>query len=153
MPIYVAKSRGEIDDRQGQKDRDGARVLVLGVTFKENHPDIRNSKVIGIVRESLKSLAAMWRFGIRGADPKEVQREYGLSLTEPSGHYDAIVLAVAHREFANLDIASMQNGPRDCVRCKRCLTARNGGMEGSEYESARHGNCGIHRLPCSKAPS
>ena len=55
-----------------------------------------------------------------------MQHEYGLSLTEPSGHYDAIVLAVAHRQFANLDMASMQNGhaivfdvkgilPRDAV--------------------------------------
>ncbi|HPN03992.1 MAG TPA: nucleotide sugar dehydrogenase, partial [Rectinema sp.] len=108
MPIYVANRVVKLMIGKGQKI-DGARVLVLGVTFKENCPDIRNSKVVGIVRE-LKEFGCNVEIWDPWADPKEVQHEYGLSLTEPSGHYDAIVLAVAHREFANLDIASMQNG-------------------------------------------
>jgi len=108
MPIYVANRVVKLMIGKGQKI-DGARVLVLGITFKENCPDIRNSKVVGIVRE-LKEFGCNVEIWDPWADPKEVQHEYGLFLTEPSGHYDAIVLAVAHREFANLDIASMQNG-------------------------------------------
>jgi len=108
MPIYVANRVVKLMIGKGQKI-DGARVLVLGVTFKENCPDIRNSKVVGIVRE-LKEFGCNVEIWDPWADPKEVQHEYELNLTEPSGHYDAIVLAVAHQEFANLDIASMQNG-------------------------------------------
>ena len=78
----------------------GSRVLVLGLTFKENCPDIRNSRVIDMIRE-------FEAHGVRvdvhdpWADVEEVAREYNIPLvTEPaSGVYDAVVLAVAHRQF------------------------------------------------------
>lgn len=79
----------------------GARVLVLGLTFKENTPDLRNSRVVDILKELAEyditvDVHDPW------ADPAEALGEYGVELVaapEP-GVYDAIVLAVAHREFA-----------------------------------------------------
>jgi UDP-N-acetyl-D-galactosamine dehydrogenase len=107
MPLYIANRVVKLMIGKGQKI-DGARVLMLGITFKENCPDIRNSKVIGIVRE-LEEFGCTVEIWDPWADAEEVQHEYGLSLSKPSGHYDAVVLAVAHRQFANIDIASMQN--------------------------------------------
>ncbi|WP_448518571.1 nucleotide sugar dehydrogenase [Rhodoflexus sp.] len=83
-----------------------AKVLVLGVTFKENCPDIRNSRVIDVIRE-LEEFGAVVAVHDPWADPAEVQHEYGIQLTaQPTGTYDAIVLAVAHREFLALDISA-----------------------------------------------
>jgi len=85
------------------KSPSGARVLVMGITFKENVTDIRNSKVVDVVSE-------MTDFGVKvdvidpGADPAEVKHEYGLDLSkEPSGKYDAIILAVSHTAYLDLD--------------------------------------------------
>ncbi len=108
MPLYVANRVVKLMIGKGQTI-DGARVLVLGITFKENCPDIRNSKVVGIVRE-LEEFGCKVEIWDPCADTKEVQHEYGLSLSKPSGCYDAIVLAVAHRQFVDIDITSMQNG-------------------------------------------
>ncbi|MEE4258083.1 MAG: Vi polysaccharide biosynthesis UDP-N-acetylglucosamine C-6 dehydrogenase TviB [Bacteroidales bacterium] len=91
----------------------GSKALVLGITFKENCPDIRNSRVIDIISE-------LTEFGIEvdtydpWADPKEVWDEYGIKLVgkdqlETNGSYDAIVLAVAHEKFNELDIGRMKN--------------------------------------------
>jgi UDP-N-acetyl-D-glucosamine/UDP-N-acetyl-D-galactosamine dehydrogenase len=89
----------------------GARALVLGITFKENCPDIRNSKVVDVVRE-------LQKFGTRvdiydpWADPTECRHEYGLRLMRKiDGHgkgYDAAVIAVAHREFRELGSAGVR---------------------------------------------
>lgn len=81
-----------------------ARVLIMGVTFKEDVSDIRNSKVVDIYNE-LKS------FGVGtvdvfdpNADAQEVQHEYGFATVgQPTGHYDAIVAAVSHRQFVCYD--------------------------------------------------
>ncbi|MDD3567882.1 MAG: nucleotide sugar dehydrogenase [Bacteroidales bacterium] len=81
-----------------------ARVLVMGVTFKENVSDIRNSKVVDIINE-LKS------YGVKNidavdpyADAEEVMHEYGYTLCkEPTGKYDAIVVAVNHKQYLTLD--------------------------------------------------
>lgn len=81
----------------------GARVLVMGLTFKENCPDIRNTRVVDIVRE-------LQRFGMKvdvldpWADPEETRHEYGLTpvRTARKGAYDAIVLAVAHQQFRTM---------------------------------------------------
>ncbi|WP_296643752.1 Vi polysaccharide biosynthesis UDP-N-acetylglucosamine C-6 dehydrogenase TviB [Roseinatronobacter sp.] len=86
-----------------------ARVLVMGLTFKENCPDIRNTKVVDIIRELLD-------YGVQvdvhdpWADPAEAQVEYGLSLVEtpaPS-QYDGIVLAVAHDDFRALGVTGIR---------------------------------------------
>lgn len=84
------------------KNLKGARVLVMGATFKENVSDIRNSKVSDVIRE-LESYAVTVDVIDAYADPKEVHEEYGFHLIpEPKGPYDAIVLAVSHKEYINL---------------------------------------------------
>jgi UDP-N-acetyl-D-galactosamine dehydrogenase len=80
----------------------GARVLVLGLTFKENCPDLRNTRVIDVITE-LKDYGLTIDVHDPWADAACAQHEYGLELTAPPSHtYDAIVLAVAHREFKAL---------------------------------------------------
>lgn len=81
----------------------GARALVLGITFKENCPDIRNSKVVDVVRELQKNGAEVDIYD-PWADNAEVKHEYGLKVIrnlEPR-RYDAAVVAVAHKEFRDL---------------------------------------------------
>ncbi len=78
----------------------GARILILGVTFKEDCPDLRNTRVTDIVDE-LRSYHAAVEVHDPWADPEEARREYGIELIrdpEP-GAYDAVVLAVSHRQF------------------------------------------------------
>ncbi|GIT98139.1 Vi polysaccharide biosynthesis UDP-N-acetylglucosamine C-6 dehydrogenase TviB [Sulfurovum sp. TSL1] len=88
----------------------GAKVLVLGITFKENCPDIRNSRVIDVIRE-LQEFGTTVEVYDPWADPEEVKREYGLDLIDSlNSTYDAIVLAVAHDKFDALDIEAIRNG-------------------------------------------
>jgi len=84
-----------------------SKVLVLGITFKENVKDIRNSKVIDIISE-LKSFAIHTDVHDPVADPDDVHEEYGINLTlQPSAKsYDAVILAVPHREFADNNAVS-----------------------------------------------
>lgn len=87
----------------------GADVLMLGVTFKENCPDVRNTKIVDVI-------AALEDYGVTvktfdpWANPAEVQHEYGiLSTTElPSEKFDAIVLGVAHKEFLQINLESLK---------------------------------------------
>jgi UDP-N-acetyl-D-glucosamine/UDP-N-acetyl-D-galactosamine dehydrogenase len=82
-----------------------ADILVLGITFKENCPDIRNSRVVDVVRE-LASFGTRVDVYDPQADPKEVEHEYGLHLvSSPKKKYHALVLAVSHQEFATLDLS------------------------------------------------
>ncbi len=86
----------------------GARVLVLGITFKENCPDLRNSKVIDVIKE-------LKEFGIEvdvfdpQASKEEVQHEYDLELISDFNidTYEAIILAVSHKEFLTLNLSSL----------------------------------------------
>jgi UDP-N-acetyl-D-glucosamine/UDP-N-acetyl-D-galactosamine dehydrogenase len=82
---------------------EGARVLVMGLTFKENCPDLRNSRVVDIIRE-LNDYNARVDIYDPWANAEEAQQAYGLSLVQrpERGAYDAIVLAVAHHEFREL---------------------------------------------------
>lgn len=79
----------------------GARILVMGLTFKENCPDLRNTRVIDVVRE-LRDFGAEVDVCDPWVDPEEAREEFGLTLiAEPAaGTYDAIIVAVAHRQFA-----------------------------------------------------
>ena len=81
----------------------GARVLMLGITFKENCPDIRNSKVVDVVRELQKQGAQVDIYD-PWASSSECAHEYGLRTirTLKPGRYDAAVIAVAHRQFREL---------------------------------------------------
>ena len=85
-----------------------AKVLILGITFKENCPDIRNSRVIDVVKE-LKEFGCNVDVYDSWADKNEVLREYNLNLIENLNlnNYDAVVLAVAHDEFKNLDFSNL----------------------------------------------
>jgi UDP-N-acetyl-D-galactosamine dehydrogenase len=83
----------------------GSRVLVLGLTFKENCPDVRNTKVADVVRE-LKSFGCKVDVHDPWASSAEAEHEYGISLIEKpeAGRYDAIVVAVAHKEYVELGV-------------------------------------------------
>jgi UDP-N-acetyl-D-galactosamine dehydrogenase len=81
----------------------GARVLMLGLTFKENCPDVRNTKVADVVRE-LQSFHCKVDVHDPWVDAAEAQHEYGIAMTRTpeAGSYDAIVIAVAHHQFVAL---------------------------------------------------
>jgi len=88
----------------------GADVLMLGVTFKENCPDVRNTKIVDVI-------TALEDYGIKvttfdpWANPAEVKHEYGIDslVALPSAKYDAIVLGVAHKEFLTIDFDIIKN--------------------------------------------
>ena len=85
-----------------------SNILMLGITFKENCPDIRNSKVVDVIRE-LQSFGTTVEVYDPQADAEEVKHEYGLSLiSKPNKKYHAIVLAVSHEEFKSLDWNSIK---------------------------------------------
>ena len=95
----------------------GSKVLVLGFTFKENCPDTRNTKVVDIIDE-LKDFGV----DVDVYDPyalrDEVKEEYGVQLLEQISDikkYAAIILAVAHDEFLNLDIRSLLSSEKGVV--------------------------------------
>ena len=81
---------------------EGARVLVMGLAFKENCPDLRNTRVIDII-QPLAGEGARVEVWDPWIDAEEARREYGLELiAQPAGAYDAVVLAVAHEQFTAL---------------------------------------------------
>lgn len=95
----------------------GARVLVLGLAFKENCPDLRNTHVVDILAQ-LRGYGVSVDVWDPWADPDDARREYGLELvdTPPRASYDALVLAVAHREFLDLGASGMRAfGKSGCV--------------------------------------
>ena len=88
-----------------------AKCLVLGFTFKENCPDVRNTKVIDIVTE-LRSYHIEPIVYDPWANPTEVVHEYGIEVVNelPVGQFAAVILAVAHKEFADINIKGLING-------------------------------------------
>ena len=116
MGIYVAQQVAQLMIARRIQVRD-ARILVLGLTFKENCPDVRNSKVVDVVRE-------LGKYGARvdvydpWADAEEAQHEYGLKPVRrlKPGTYDAIVVGVAHDQFRQMGIAKIRElGKRNHV--------------------------------------
>ncbi len=94
-----------------------ARILIMGLTFKENCPDLRNTRVVDIVQE-FRDYHAQVEVYDPWVDSKEAQREYGITpITElQAGCYDAIILAVAHRQFREMGIAQIRTlGKPDSV--------------------------------------
>ena len=107
MGIFVANKLVKLLIQKGKKIG-GAKTLMLGITFKENCPDIRNSRVVDIYKE-------LFDFGMEvdvydpWANAKEVKHEHGISLVSELGQaYDAIVLTVAHREFLDLAFGELK---------------------------------------------
>ena len=102
MGAYIAKKMVKKLIAMG-KSVLGARVLVMGVTFKEDVSDIRNSKVADIIRE-LRDFGVDVDVVDPHADSEAVQEEYGFKLVEkPRDNYDAVVVAVSHKEYEMLD--------------------------------------------------
>lgn len=106
MGMFVANKVVKLMIKRGHKINQ-SRTLILGITFKEDCPDIRNSKVIDIYRELLQ-------FGMQvdvydpHADKQEVEEEYSIRLIDKiSTTYEAIILAVSHNEFLNLDFKAL----------------------------------------------
>lgn len=99
MGIYVANQVIKLMIKKGYRI-EGSKVLVLGIAFKENCPDIRNSRVIDVINE-LREFGCVVDVSDYWADPADVMHEYGIALTEntDSNAYDAIVLAVAHEKY------------------------------------------------------
>ena len=87
----------------------GASVLVLGITFKENCPDIRNTKVVDVI-SSLEEHNLKVKVYDPLANVKEVLNEYGIISTRklPKEKFDCIILTVSHREFIYLDFDSLK---------------------------------------------
>ena len=87
----------------------GSHILILGITFKENCPDVRNTKVVDIIR-ALREYNVNVTIYDPWANPGAVKREYGLDIeTElPANRYEAIVLAVAHEKFRDIRIGELK---------------------------------------------
>jgi UDP-N-acetyl-D-galactosamine dehydrogenase len=114
MGMFVANKVIKLMIKKGHKI-EGARALILGITFKENCPDIRNSRVIDIYRE-LKEFGLSVDVYDPHALPAVVEREYELALTQIlNERYDAIILTVAHQEFKQLDLAALKDGQKAVV--------------------------------------
>jgi UDP-N-acetyl-D-galactosamine dehydrogenase len=108
MGDYVASQVVKLMIKKGVTIN-GARLLMLGITFKENCPDVRNTKIVDVIK-------ALEDYGIEvtifdpWANPSEVQHEYGLAMFNevPKEIFDAVVLGVAHTDFLSLDINSLR---------------------------------------------
>jgi UDP-N-acetyl-D-glucosamine/UDP-N-acetyl-D-galactosamine dehydrogenase len=108
MGAYVVMETVKLMNKAGVVAH-GAKVLVLGLTFKENCPDVRNTRVVDIVKE-FTSFGAHVDVHDPWADAAETQHEYGISLVQEltQGTYDAIVLAVAHDQFKALGASGIR---------------------------------------------
>ena len=116
MGAYVAEQVAKLMTRR-RIHVVGAHILVLGLTFKENCPDLRNTRVVDIIRE-FEHYHAQVDVYDPWIDPDAAQREYGIRPLSQldNGHYDAIILAVAHRQFREMGIERIRAlGKADCV--------------------------------------
>lgn len=110
MGAYVANQTIKAMNLKGVKVKD-AKILILGITFKENCPDIRNTKIVDIyntLEEYTSNIAVFdpW------ANPDSVKHEYGIDLitndiNKLNGQFDAVILGVSHKQFAGLDIRAL----------------------------------------------
>lgn len=116
MGAYVAREVIKLMTRRGCLSK-AARVLVLGLTFKENCPDLRNTRVVDILAE-FRDYGIACDLHDPWANPAEARAEYDIDLIDQpaAGAYDAIVLAVAHRQFAALGVQGIRAfGKADAV--------------------------------------
>ena len=108
-----------------------ASILVLGITFKENCPDVRNTKAVDVIT-ALKGYGVKMTIFDPWANKEEVKKEYQLESTQekPSSTFDAVVLTVAHKEFLNLDFDSITNKKHIIYDVKNILPAsmKDGGL-------------------------
>ena len=130
MGDYVASEVVKLMIAKDVRVKD-ANVLVLGVTFKENCPDVRNTKVVDVIA-SLKEFGMNITVYDPWAKEEEVLHEYNLNSTQkiPTGKFDAIVLAVAHQEFLALDFETMLHDNHVIYDVKNILptSIKDGGL-------------------------
>lgn len=110
MGEYVAHQVIKLMNKKGVLVKD-ANILLLGITFKENCPDIRNTKIVDIY-STLSEYTNNITIYDPWADKAEVQHEYQIEITntlDATRKYDAIILGVAHKEFLEIDIPSLLN--------------------------------------------
>ncbi len=109
MGAWVASQIVKLLIQKGHTVRN-SKALVLGITFKENCPDIRNTKAIDVINE-LKDYGCAVDVYDPWASKEEVMREYNLLLEDSYGKqkYDSVVLAVAHKEFINIDLNQLRS--------------------------------------------
>ncbi|AMN46414.1 UDP-N-acetyl-D-galactosamine dehydrogenase [Steroidobacter denitrificans] len=108
MAIYVASRIAQLMNSK-RIHMKGGRILIMGLAFKENCPDLRNSKVADVIAE-LRKYGAQIDVYDPWVDAREAQHEYGIKpiRTPAKGRYDAIVLAVAHRQFKDMSIRAIR---------------------------------------------
>lgn len=107
MGAYVANQTIKCMNKKGVMVKD-AKILILGVTFKENCPDIRNTKIVDIY-QTLEEYTHNITVYDPWANAADVKREYGVDITNTltEKDFDAVILAVAHKEFLNLDVRAL----------------------------------------------
>ena len=107
MGAYVAEQTIKCMNKKGVMVKD-AKILILGITFKENCPDIRNTKVVDIYHTLAEYTSDITIYD-PWASPEQVDHEYGVQVTNalPQGTFDAIILAVAHNDFKTLDVKAL----------------------------------------------
>jgi UDP-N-acetyl-D-galactosamine dehydrogenase len=121
MGMYVANKVVKLMIGKGHVIK-GANALILGITFKENCPDVRNTKVVDIYNELVQ-------FGINvdvydpWADPAEVKHEYGINIlsTLSDKKYDSVIVAVAHHEFLEIDFKKYKANNAVIFDTKACI--------------------------------
>ncbi|PIF31398.1 UDP-N-acetyl-D-galactosamine dehydrogenase [Flavobacterium sp. 9] len=108
MGEYVASQVVKLMIKKGISIK-GANLLMLGITFKENCPDVRNTKIVDVI-EALKDYGIVVTTYDPWANPSEVKHEYDLVTTAilPTERFDAVVLGVAHKEFLTINTQSLQ---------------------------------------------
>ncbi|MCE8519201.1 Vi polysaccharide biosynthesis UDP-N-acetylglucosamine C-6 dehydrogenase TviB [Ruegeria pomeroyi] len=113
MGAYVASEMVKAMIRKGITVK-GARVLVLGLTFKENCPDLRNTRVVDVVSE-LRDYGIAVDVHDPWVNAEEAMHEYGIALTErpEAGTYDGVILAVAHDEFREQGLSALRGHTRN----------------------------------------
>ena len=124
MGMFVANKVVKLLIKKGNSIK-GSKALILGITFKENCPDIRNSRVIDIYNELVQ-------FGVNVAvydpyaDRQQVVKEYGIELLSSlADKFDSIILAVSHQEFLTLDFEKLKSGEQAVIFDTKAVLDRN----------------------------
>jgi UDP-N-acetyl-D-galactosamine dehydrogenase len=113
MGKFIVEKLNKAMIKKGVKLK-GSKILLLGITFKENCPDIRNTKVVDVYNELIE-----YGFKVDVSDPLadkiETQRELGITLIDKISNYDAIILAVAHLNFLEIDLNKLKKDKSSIV--------------------------------------
>ena len=107
MTKFIASKVVKLMNQKGIPVRN-SKALILGITFKENCPDIRNSKVPDILNE-LKGFGLDVDIYDPHASKSEVKQEFSIDLTDKLSKYNAIILAVSHSEFENFNLKEIKD--------------------------------------------